>query len=62
MVAGNRAIESHSRDGESLLLFRKLRDRRLRYEGEWVCQGVQERQAPDREGNLRRAAREAPRT
>src|SRR4051812_24177915 len=55
MAAGNLAIESHSRNGESLLLFRKMRDGALRYEGEWVCQGVQERQAPDREGHLRRA-------
>jgi 5-methylcytosine-specific restriction protein A len=55
MAAGNLAVESHSRNGESLLLFRKMGDATLRFEGEWVCQGVQERQAPDREGHLRRA-------
>ena len=55
LAGGNKAIEAHSQDGKSLLLFRKERDARLRYEGEWVCQGLQERRAPDREGTNRLA-------
>lgn len=56
MRVGNLAIATHSQRGKSLLLFRKLsRSGGLRYEGEWVCEGVLERQAPDREGKLRRA-------
>jgi 5-methylcytosine-specific restriction protein A len=55
LAGGNKAIEAHSSEGKSLLLFRKERDARLRYEGEWVCQGLQERRAPDRESTIRLA-------
>jgi 5-methylcytosine-specific restriction protein A len=54
-AGGNRAIATHSQNGKSLLLFKKERDRRLRYDGEWVCEAVLERQAPDRTGSLRPA-------
>lgn len=56
LVRGNRAIAHHSADGKSLLLFRKVaRDGSLRYEGEWVCDGILQRTAPDREGEERLA-------
>ncbi|WP_428031541.1 HNH endonuclease [Ancylobacter sp.] len=55
MVRGNRQIGGHAAAGKSLLLFRKDRSGRLRFEGEWVCENVLERDAPDRNRAMRRA-------
>lgn len=55
MVRGNKAIATHADDGKSLLLFGKERDGRLRFDGEWICEKLLERVAPDRSGQKRRA-------
>lgn len=55
MWKGNLAIANHSVNGKSLLLFRKQRDGKLRYDGEWVCEAHHTEPAPDREGTLRSA-------
>ncbi|MFG1245745.1 HNH endonuclease [Xanthobacter flavus] len=56
LVRGNRAIAEHSKDGKALLLFRKVaRDGSLRFEGEWICENVVTRPAPDRTGAMRAA-------
>lgn len=54
MVRGNRAIARHSIEGRSLLLFRNSKDG-LRLEGEMVVEGYHYRDAPDRDGNIRKA-------
>jgi 5-methylcytosine-specific restriction protein A len=51
---GNAAIERHSENGKSLLLFRKT-NAGLRFEGEMVCEGYHTERAPDRNGNERDA-------
>lgn len=55
MIRGNHAIANHAQDGKSLLLFKKERSGRLRFDGEWVCEKVLERDAPDRDRTMRRA-------
>ena len=54
MSGGNAAIANHSADGESLLLFEKVRDG-YRFVGEMVCEAVLERNSPDQRGDIRRA-------
>jgi 5-methylcytosine-specific restriction protein A len=51
---GNLAIASHALDGNSLLLFRKIR-KGLRFVGEMVCEKHHTERAPDRDGNERDA-------
>ena len=41
-------------DGKDLHLFEYVQRGRVRYVGQMICTGFQERQAPDREGNNRR--------
>lgn len=53
-LRGNRAIRDHSRDGKSLLLFRKTREG-LKFLDEMVYAGHHTERAPDREGNARDA-------
>lgn len=56
LIRGNRSIAEHSAGGKALLLFRKIsRDGSLRFEGEWVCENVVTRPAPDRTGAMRSA-------
>ncbi len=55
-VRGNRAIRDHAEGGKDLHLFAQTPDKRfVRYEGQMVSTGFQYRQAPDKEGNQRRA-------
>ncbi len=54
MSKGNKAIRDHAENGKDLLLFQKFKGG-LRFEGQYVVEGVVERQAPDTEGNMRTA-------
>ncbi|WP_370213456.1 HNH endonuclease [Roseovarius sp.] len=54
MVRGNRAVANHTADGKDLLLFRKAKEG-LRFEGQYIVEGILERPAPDTEGNIRNA-------
>ncbi len=53
--SGNRAIRDHLRDGKDLLMFHTLGRRGVRYMGQFSCCGHSFEQAPDRDGNQRRA-------
>ncbi|AYG59680.1 HNH endonuclease [Rhizobium jaguaris] len=50
----NRRLYEHSADGKSLLLFKEER-RELRFLGEYVCEGYDERQAPGENKKMRKA-------
>lgn len=54
MVRGNNAVANHTENGKDLLLFRKTKEG-LRFEGQYVVEGILERPAPDTEGNMRNA-------
>lgn len=54
MKRGNARIANHSRDGASLLLFRKMPNG-LRFEDEYVCEGHHIERAPDQAGEMRDA-------
>ncbi|WP_457586164.1 HNH endonuclease [Ensifer canadensis] len=54
MKRGNASIANHSRDGASLLLFRKTQYG-LRFEDEYVCEGHHNERAPDQAGEMRDA-------
>ncbi len=54
MQRGNAAIASHSKNGASLLLFRKMKAG-LRFEGEYVYEKHHTEPAPDRMGSMRDA-------
>ena len=54
MLRGNKAVIDHAENGKDLLLFRKTKDG-LRFEGQYVVDGLLERRAPDTEGNMRNA-------
>lgn len=53
-VRGNLAIQNHASDGKDLHLFEYVKKGGVRYIGQMVCTGHQERRAPDSEGNDRR--------
>ena len=52
---GNAAILHHTRDGEDLHLFEASGRGHVRYVGQVVCIGCEERPAPDHDGQSRRA-------
>lgn len=52
--AGNKAILEHTEAGKDLLLFRKVKGG-VRYEGDYVCEGFQYRNAPGRDQVTRTA-------
>lgn len=54
MKRGNARVANHSRDGASLLLFRKMPNG-LRFEDEYVCEGHHIERAPDQAGEMRNA-------
>lgn len=54
MKRGNKAVFEHAESGKDLLLFRKTKEG-LRFEGQFLVEGLLERQAPDTEGNMRDA-------
>lgn len=53
-LRGNRAIRDHMEDGKDLHLFEYIQRGLVRYAGQMVYTGFQEKQAPDREGSSRR--------
>jgi len=53
-VRGNRAIHDHIADGKDLHLFEYLQRGQVRYVGQMICAGFQERRAPDKNGNQRK--------
>ena len=55
MRAGNAAIANHAADGKSILMFQAQGKGRVRYEGEWLCEGFHIEPAPDRTGTIRDA-------
>lgn len=56
MVRGNRSIRDHVVDGKDLLLFRKARrDGSVEFLGQFVCEGWEPEQQPDRVGRIREA-------
>ena len=54
-VRGNRAVRDHASDGKDLHLFEQADRGFVRYVGEMVTIGFHERQAPDTDGQPRRA-------
>jgi 5-methylcytosine-specific restriction protein A len=54
LLRGNSAVFNHAENGKDLLLFRKSKSG-LRFEGQFVAEGILERDAPDTEGNMRTA-------
>ncbi|MFC2063439.1 HNH endonuclease [Chloroflexota bacterium] len=54
LARGNRAILSHEDNGKDIHLFEYVDQGRVRYISQMVCVGYQEKEAPDREGNLRK--------
>lgn len=55
LAKGNKAIANHVANGRSLLLFRKLRNGRLQFEGEWICEGYHFEPGSDRTGATRQS-------
>ncbi|MCQ0042392.1 MAG: hypothetical protein NF693_09055, partial [Bombella sp.] len=56
MVAGNKAICEHVKNGKDLLLFQKVnRAGLVRFEGLFTCSGWEFEEQEDAEGNLRKA-------
>ena len=53
-VRGNRAILNHAESGKDIHLFEYVDRGKTRYISQMVCTGYQEREAPDREGTLRK--------
>lgn len=53
-VRGNRAIHDQIADGKDLHLFEYLQRGQVRYVGQMICTGFQERRAPDKDGNQRK--------
>jgi 5-methylcytosine-specific restriction protein A len=51
---GNLAIRDHVADGKDLHLFEYVQPGQVRYAGQMVCTGFQEKAAPDRAGQWRR--------
>ena len=51
---GNRAILNHAEEGKDLHLFESTRKGMVRYVGQMVCTGYEERLSPDRAGLLRK--------
>jgi 5-methylcytosine-specific restriction protein A len=55
MVRGNRAVRDHARNGKDLHLFETQGGGQVQYVGQMVCAGTKTREAPDLDGNMRRA-------
>jgi len=55
LARGNLAVIEHATDGKDLHLFESMGGGRVRYVGQMVCTGQQEREVPDKDGNPRRA-------
>lgn len=53
-VRGNAAIRDHSVNGKDLHLFMYLKKGYVRYIGQMICTGYQERRGPDIDGNERK--------
>lgn len=54
-IRGNKAIRDHEVNGKDLLLFQALsRNRGYRFLGEYACANFEFREAPDREGAMRK--------
>lgn len=54
VLRGNSSLLNHAENGKDLLLFRKTKVG-LRFEGQFIVEGLLEREAPDSEGNMRMA-------
>ena len=54
-VRANAAIRDHANNGEDLHLFLQVGAGGVRYEGQMVCTGYHQREAPDVDGNARQA-------
>jgi 5-methylcytosine-specific restriction enzyme A len=52
---GNRALRDHIKEGKDLLMFQTLGRRGVRFMGQFSCCGYEYEEAPDREGDMRRA-------
>jgi 5-methylcytosine-specific restriction protein A len=51
---GNKAIRDHQKNGKRLLLFSNVTKGYCRLEGEMTCENFEFRDAPDKDGNLRK--------
>ncbi|WP_117196414.1 hypothetical protein [Rhizobium terrae] len=51
----NKGLLEHSQRGKSLLLFRDEKRKRLRFLGEYICDGFEWRDSPDAKKNIRQA-------